>query len=86
MSPRHRENADFPVARGLSSVLGFYAEIFGDFLCVNGERHMAPSTEERQLAYLRAHQRETAERIESERIAFMGELGLVQYTPWGVNA
>ena len=45
---------------------------------------MAPSVEERQLAYLRAHQRETAERIAYERIAFMGELGLAQYTPWGV--
>lgn len=45
---------------------------------------MAPSVEERQLAYLRAHQRETAERIAYERIAFTGELGLAQYTPWGV--
>ena len=45
---------------------------------------MAPSMEERQLAYLRAHQRETAERIAYERTEFMRELGLVQYTPWGV--
>jgi hypothetical protein len=50
----------------------------------NGERHMATSIESRRLAYLRAHQRETAERIAYERTEFMRELGLVQYTPWGV--